>query len=1165
MAKNQTLNASIRLNSNAFKKGVKDIQRSLNSLKSTFLGVAGALGAGLGFGRLVSSIKDTTVALNSAEVTLKNVSTGINEYADSLDFLKRISEDYGQDQLALTQSFAKFRAAAAQTNLTIEQQRTIFESLTRAAGAYNMSTDQTRNAMMAVEQMLSKGKVTAEELRRQLGNALPGAFNMMAKAAGAAGVTAHGTTAELEKAMKDGKVISEQVLPSFAQVLDEVTKTAKFNSLQNSLARLKNSWTEFTRSSGFQNMYQGIIKATTNLIKFITKNMGTIKTLILGTLGGAFAGKGYGNLLQKGTQYYDDLTKKTQKLTGEANSYLKELNKIEEKYSSNVPKNAPYWAYPVDVKVNGSKKRPGGAYVRPEMLPKGTKLEEKDIKVLQKYNRALNELQKTEEKLGYTIPRVSQEALRSTERLQTGGKQVEGGIKSFEYSTTRLQKVGAGLRVLGTNLGNTIKGMLTSMAAGALIGAAIAGITALISHFVKLKKEADAIKNTVSDMEKKVKDVGESVSENTTAQKLIRLKIALENINKEGDKANLSAKKALLGELNKTLGRTGDKLFTIESKFEDVTSAVDNYIGALKYAAMQQAIVTQVGEKTAEILKLNQENLNIMQDPNYGKKIRNYGITGSYREELTSKAAKLESTLQKNNKKIDALQKGIENLLGPLATNPDFIGPIPAWQANEETLRKIYGNTSNGDDNTGPWDDEKKAAKGAQKAFEDYTEAVDKLNNKLKEGVITEKDYNKELFKIIRNAKEEAAQSGELSIDDIMGKINSNKALTELEEWYQDLFHNSAIYAMKVLDYENEELGKQFEADLKDEINDLDLEGAIQERLDALSKLKMPKLNAPDTWDNYKQSDSEIWKENADALQDYADELKELLDDLNELGPEGQIAFDKLKEGMDKISESAKNMRDKARVEEWKQDIKKLQEEFNSGLYSSVKNVAQGFERLYDTFKDLSDKMDEAKGIEQVILAFETLFDVLETGMAIYEGIKNLSEISAKLKKAQASEEMLDLEKQVAARTALAAADATESAAAVSAEAAKAAAVKTTTAAMKEAATATAAQNAMMVPYPANLAALAQNLAAVTAAFAAGKGLQAFANGGIVGGNSYSGDKVGARLNSGELIMNQGQQKDLWNFIKNGSQGNFGGNVQFKIRGADLVGTIQNYNSRLHG
>ena len=1165
MAKNQTLNASIRLNSNAFKKGVKDIQRSLNSLKSTFLGVAGALGAGLGFGRLVSSIKDTTVALNSAEVTLKNVSTGINEYADSLDFLKRISEDYGQDQLALTQSFAKFRAAAAQTNLTIDQQRTIFESLTRAAGAYNMSTDQTRNAMMAVEQMLSKSRVTAEELRRQLGNALPGAFNMMAVAAGAAGITTHGTTAELEKAMKEGKVLSEQVLPHFAKVLDEVTKTAKFNSLQNNLARLKNSWTEFTRSSEFQDMYQGIIKATTNLIKFITKNMNTIKTLILGTFGGAFAGKGYGNLLQKGNQYYDDLTKKAQKLTGEANKYLKELEKIEDKYDKNVPKNTPYWAYPVDVKANGGKHRLGGAYVRPEMLPKGTKLEEKDIKVLQKYNRALIELQKTEQKLGYTIPRVSQEALRSTERLQTGGKQVESGIKSIEYSTTRFQKIGAGLRVLGTNVGNTIKGMLTSMAAGALIGAAIAGITALISHFVKLKKEADAIKNTVSDMEKKVKDVGESVSENTTAQKLIRLKIALENINKEGDKANLSAKKALLGELNKTLGRTGDKLFTIESKFEDVTSAVDNYIGALKYAAMQQAIVTQVGEKTAEILKLNQENLNIMQDPNYGKKVtQGYGLGYSTWEELTPAATKLENTLEKNNKKIDALQKGIENLLGPLATNPDFIGPIPAWQANADTLRKIYGDTSNGDDNTGPGDGGK-AAKGAQKAFEDYTEAVDKLNNKLKEGVITEKDYNKELFKIIRNAKEEAAQSGELSIDDIMGKINSNKALTELEEWYQDLFHNSAIYAMKVLDYENEELGKQFEADLKDEINDLDLEGAIQERLDALSKLKMPKLNAPDTWDNYKQSDSEIWKENADALQDYADELKELLDDLKELGPEGQIAFDKLKEGMDKISESAKNMRDKARVEEWKQDIKKLQEEFNSGLYSSVKNVAQGFERLYDTFKDLSDKMDEAEGIEQVILAFETLFDVLETGMAIYEGIKNLSEISAKLKKAQASEEMLDLEKQVAARTALAAADATEGAAAVSAEAAKAAAVKTTTAAMKEAATATAAQNAMMVPYPANLAALAQNLAAVTAAFAAGKGLQAFANGGIVNGPT-TGDRNLIRANGGELVATTAQQKRLMDILDGKAPiATQGGKVDFVIQGAALKGVLQNYNSRLHG
>ena len=54
--------------------------------------------------------------------------------------------------------------------------RDIYEALTRAAGAYHMAADRTNDMMIAVTQMLSKGKVAAEELRRQLGNTLPGAF-----------------------------------------------------------------------------------------------------------------------------------------------------------------------------------------------------------------------------------------------------------------------------------------------------------------------------------------------------------------------------------------------------------------------------------------------------------------------------------------------------------------------------------------------------------------------------------------------------------------------------------------------------------------------------------------------------------------------------------------------------------------------------------------------------------------------------------------------------------------------------------------------------------------------------------------------------------------------------------------------------------------------------
>ena len=50
-----------------------------------------------------------------------------------------------------------------------------------------------------------------------------------------------------------------------------------------------------------------------------------------------------------------------------------------------------------------------------------------------------------------------------------------------------------------------------------------------------------------------------------------------------------------------------------------------------------------------------------------------------------------------------------------------------------------------------------------------------------------------------------------------------------------------------------------------------------------------------------------------------------------------------------------------------------------------------------------------------------------------------------------------------------------------------------------------------------------------------------FANGGVIGGGSFAGDNITANVNSGEMILNRGQQKNLFD-IANGGGGR-GANV----------------------
>lgn len=103
--------------------------------------------------------------------------------------------------------------------------------------------------------------------------------------------------------------------------------------------------------------------------------------------------------------------------------------------------------------------------------------------------------------------------------------------------------------------------------------------------------------------------------------------------------------------------------------------------------------------------------------------------------------------------------------------------------------------------------------------------------------------------------------------------------------------------------------------------------------------------------------------------------------------------------------------------------------------------------------------------------------------------------------------------------------------------------------------TANGVASASKLPFPANLAAIATVVATIASVFSS---LPKFADGGIVGGSSYFGDKLLARVNSGEMILNQGQQARLLSMTE-------GGNVRVtgdvRLNGKDIYISLRNYMS----
>lgn len=104
--------------------------------------------------------------------------------------------------------------------------------------------------------------------------------------------------------------------------------------------------------------------------------------------------------------------------------------------------------------------------------------------------------------------------------------------------------------------------------------------------------------------------------------------------------------------------------------------------------------------------------------------------------------------------------------------------------------------------------------------------------------------------------------------------------------------------------------------------------------------------------------------------------------------------------------------------------------------------------------------------------------------------------------------------------------------------------------------------SAAALPFPANIAAIASIIATVVGTFASiFSTVGAFAGGGIIQGASTHGDQLLARVNAGEMILNGSQQARLFNLLDGaGAVGGAGmGQVNFKIKGSDLYGSLSNY------
>lgn len=219
---------------------------SLGSLKT---GLIAAAGAYLTFSAAIAggkAVLDAAIANERLNNTL-TVAVGSAEAASQeIKFLREQSEALGLQFATTASQYGKLAAASKGTALEGQATRDIFMGIAKAATVLGLSADEAGGALKAIQQMISKGTVAAEELRGQLGERLPGAFQMAARALGV-------TTSELDKMLVKGDVVAEQLLPALALELEKTFGAQAQTSaqgLQAKINRLDNAFTDLKIAVG---------------------------------------------------------------------------------------------------------------------------------------------------------------------------------------------------------------------------------------------------------------------------------------------------------------------------------------------------------------------------------------------------------------------------------------------------------------------------------------------------------------------------------------------------------------------------------------------------------------------------------------------------------------------------------------------------------------------------------------------------------------------------------------------------------------------------------------------------------------------------------------------------------------------------------------------------
>lgn len=421
-----SLNVALRLSKTQFQSGLRAAEVQIERFRRRVLAFTTSMvGGGFALVGMVRGAISLARETNRAEVTLKNITKSQTDYVRSLALTRKLAKEYGQDLNDLTLTYAKMRAAGDKAGIAVGAQEKMYKSFIRTFSAFNMTRSESSLAMLALEQMLSKGKISAEELRRQLGEKVPIAMAAMANAAGV-------PISQLDKLLKGGKLLSHEIMPKFAEELEKMTPNVDTDNIETALRRVRNTFNELISKLNIGNIFKGLVKAFDAFIKHATKSVSNFAAYMATAIGMATAGR-----VRRGTRKAGEA--RLEKLTAirdEKESAARDAGKAHAKATAVYNK-----AYGIEEEKPEKEET---VYARSERLQRERAKAEREYEKSQTaYNAAKEKQLKASEDYQKKLTAIEEKAQKDRERLSTNSTITRAETKARKEHAARVKQIDA--------------------------------------------------------------------------------------------------------------------------------------------------------------------------------------------------------------------------------------------------------------------------------------------------------------------------------------------------------------------------------------------------------------------------------------------------------------------------------------------------------------------------------------------------------------------------------------------------------------------------------------------------------------------------------------------------------------------------------------------------